>query len=161
MENKGHKLNEDVEIKRWVENVQRGKQKKDTRSKIKIWWEDFVEDISWWWNHHITAPWRNFLRGIENLRKYRKLIWADRWWDYYFFMEMLRFKLKDMEENWGKNTHYIGDQDDKDTLKKVIADLDWMLDDNNEFKDGYDAEYKKRSKRAFGYIERHHRKWWD
>jgi hypothetical protein len=159
--NKGHKLNEDLEIKRWIENIQRNKKPSVKPSKFKTWYTDFIDDTIWNWDYYIVGPWKNFVNGIHNFKKYRKLIWNDRWWDYYFFMKMLRFKLKDMEENWGKNTHYVGDQNDKDILKKVIDDLDWMLDDKNDFKDGHNEEYKKRSKRAFGYIDRHHRKWWD
>lgn len=157
-------MNEDLEIKRWLDEMdtrRAGAIKKDTRKWYAKWWETFKEDTSWNWNHYISAPRRNFFRGIDNLRKYRKLIWEDRFWDHYFFLELLRFKLKDMEENWGVNTHYVGDQEDKDILKKVIEDLDWMLDDDKHFDDGYEEEYKRRSKRAFGYIDRHHRKWWD
>jgi hypothetical protein len=66
-----------------------------------------------------------------------------------------------MEENWGKNTHYVNDYKDKDILKSLLDDLEWMLDDENELNDGYSEEYKKRSKRFFGRLDRGHRKLWD
>lgn len=131
------------------------------KSKAARWYEDTKFEIEWNFNHYIMTPVRNFRRGIENLFKYRKLIWEDRWWDYYFLLEMLKFKLKDMEEKWGSETHYVNDLDEKETLKKLIEDLEWMLDDENEFKDGYEEEYKKRSRSFFGRLDRNHRKLWD
>ena len=78
-----------------------------------------------------------------------------------------------MEKHWGNDTQYVNDLNEKDTLKKLIEDLEWMLDDNNEFNyvEGsgdlkekykkYNDEYKRRSTRFFGRLDRHHRKFWD
>jgi hypothetical protein len=77
---------------------------------------------------------------------------------------LLLFKLKDMEQHWGKDTHYVNDLDDKETLQKLIEDLEWMMDDEKEFSaehDNYMKEYKKRSARFYGRLDRNHRKLWD
>jgi hypothetical protein len=125
------------------------------------WYEDLKFEIIYWWENSIIYPIKSFLKGIDNLWRWRKIIWKDRWWDYYYLLEILRFKLKDMEEHWGKDTHYVKDYEEKESLKKLIEDLEWMIDDTNEFEDGYMDEYKKRSKRFFGRLDRGHRKLWD
>ncbi len=130
------------------------------KSKFRTWLNNIQWEINWTTHRYIGAPIRSFTKGVHNLIKYRKLIWNDRWWDYSFFMEMILFKLKDTEEHWGKNTHYIGDQDDKDTLKKIVEDLEWLIN-ADEFQEGYAEEYKKRSRSVFGRLDRNHRKFWD
>ena len=144
----------------WIENLE------TTANDTGISWykrklENFKFEIDYWWNNSIMYPIRKFRKGISNLWKWRKIIWEDRWWDYYYLLEILRFKLKDMEEHWGRDTHYVEDYKEKDILKELIADLEWMLNEDNEFEDGYEEEYKKRSKSFFGRLDRWHRKFWD
>jgi len=117
----------------------------------------FLENL----NSELIIFWKSKMTCILNLWKWRKVICNDRWWDYSFMLEILLFKLKDMEENWGTRTHYVGDYDDKKILQELIEDLEWMLDEENEFLDNYAEEYKKRSRRFWGRMDRHHRKFWD
>jgi len=63
---------------------------------------------------------RDIKKGIKNLWKYKKIIWKDRWWDYYFFVEIIKFKIKDMESHWGKDTIYIDDYKEENFLKELI-----------------------------------------
>ena len=146
--------NIETDIIDWVEyfDIEKNKKIKEDSWKEKI--EDFFKNT-------FVYPLKSFLKGIDNLIKWRKIIWQDRWWDYYFLLEILQFKLKDMEENWGKNTHYVNDYKDKEIIKSLLEDLTWMLDNENEFNDGYLEEYKKRSKRFFDRLHRHHQKFWD
>jgi hypothetical protein len=149
------------EILKWVENLEVKDKPVQRKSFLVRWWENFLFDLNYWWDNSIRIPIRSFFKGIDNLWKWRKIIWKDRWWDYYYFLEMLRFKLKDMEEHWGKDTHYVNDYKEKEVLQALIEDLEWMLNNDNEFKDGYAEEYKKRSKRFFDRLGRHHQKFWD
>jgi hypothetical protein len=146
--------NIETDIINWVEyfDIEKSKKMKE---------DSWKEEIAYFFKNTFVYPVKSFLKGINNLIKWRKIIWQDRWWDYYFLLEILHFKLKDMEENWGKNTHYVNDYKDKDIIKSLIDDLEWMLDDDNELNDGYLEEYKKRSKRFFGRLDRGHRKLWD
>jgi hypothetical protein len=127
--------------------------------------ESFLEntkfELDYWWHNSIMHPIRKFFKGLDNLWKWRKIIWNDRWWDYTYFLELLRFKLHDMEEHWGRDTHYLKDYDDKKRIQDLIEDLEWMLNEENIFEENYEEEYKKRSRRFFGRLDRNHRKFWD
>lgn len=124
-----------------------------------------LDDIKWeilyFTRFYITGPIRSFMYGINNLIIWRKIIFRDRWWDYSYMLDIQLFKLKKLEEHWGKDTHYVGDFEDKDTLKKLIKDLEWMIEESNEFDEGYEKEYKKRARSFYGRLERNHRKFWD
>jgi hypothetical protein len=114
------------------------------------------------WKDKILIPFQSFSYCVNNLIKWRRIICQDRWYDYAFMLEILLFKLKDMNNYWGTSTHYQGDYDDKKILEELIEDLEWMLnvelDDTTE---SYWKEYKKRSKRFWGRMDRHHTKFWD
>ncbi len=125
-------------------------------------WEDIEYEVQWQYRDKILSPWNSLWRGIDNLRIYRKIIWNDRFWDHTFLLELLLFKLKNMEEHWGKDTHYVNDTDEKETLQKLIEDLEWMLDpDVDDYTKEGIAEYKKRSRAFFGRLDRNHLKFWD
>jgi len=149
------------DINDWIDAIKDDKKPKIPDGNIKTIINDIVFDIKWNLNHYITSPIKNIIRGFENLIKYRSLIWNDRWWDYSFFLNMMLFKLKDMENRWGTDTHYVGDLEDKETLKKLIHDLEWMIDDDNELLPDYTEQYKKRSRSFFGRLDRNHLKLWD
>ncbi len=134
--------------------------------KEQNWFQDMLDNITWeinWqYRDKIVHPWRSFWAGVDNLRRYRKIVWRDRWWDHSFFLGLILFKLKETEAHWGVDTHYINDTDEKEILKKMIEDLEWMVDEDKD--DGskkYNDEYKKRSRSFFGRFDRHHRKFWD
>jgi hypothetical protein len=147
------------------------------QSKTQELWEDVKFEIEYWWQNSIVYRWKTFTKGISNLWRWRKIVWRDRWWDYDFLNEFLLFKLKDMEAHWGVDTHYVNDFVEKDTLKKLIEDLEWLMDEDradefiyDENKDKrdvktqyseYGKEYDKRAKSFYGRLERHHRKFWD
>ena len=149
------------DIREWIEHLDARKPQASQKPWLTRKLENISFEISYWWNNSILYPIRSFKKGISNLWKWRKIIWKDRWWDYYYLLELLRFKLQDMENHWGKDTHYVNDYDEKKILQDMIEDLEWMLNDENELKDGYQEEYKKRSKRFFGRLDRHHKKLWD
>jgi len=135
---------------------------KKVKNWYQRWWKDIAWEINWQFQNKIIDPWRSLMTGIDNLKRYRSLIWQDRWWDYTFFLHQMLFKLKEMEDHWGKDTHYVNDTDEKETLKKLIEDLEWMLnEDLDDLTKEYEAEYKKRSRSFFGRLDRHHRKLWD
>ena len=106
----------------------------------------------------IQSSLKNLKTCISNFWKWKKIICQDRWWDYYFLLIILRFKLNDMYCHWGKNTHYYGDYDHKEILKNIIKDLDYLIEaddlENSE-------EYTRISKRFWSKLGRHYQKFWD
>ncbi len=133
------------------------------------WWKkftlNFISDLKWEISFYLRKwfyyPYRNVVNGVSNLIKYWEIIWNDRWFDYSFLLELLLFKLKDMQKHWGVDTHYVNDKVDREIIDKLIEDLEWMLDTELEFDDGYEEEYNRRSRSFFGRLNRHHRKLWD
>jgi hypothetical protein len=124
--------------------------------------ENIKFNIKYFWDNTIILQFNSIVQCITNFIKWRKVICRDRWWDYSFMLELLLFKLKDMNKYWGTSTHYQGDLDDKKILEEMIEDLEWMLnDDIDDTTDSYWKEYKKRSKRFWGRMDRHHLKFWD
>ncbi len=140
------------------ENIFQGE---NSKTGFDALWDDFKWEVNYQWNHMVWYPWKSLSKGLDNFRRYRKIIWRDRWWDYSFILELELFKLKDMQEHWGKDTHYVNDLDDKEIIDKLVEDLEWMLNDEKELEDGYEEEYKKRSRSFYGRLDRNHRKLWD
>jgi len=57
---------------------------------------------------------------IHNIKLYFPIILHDRWWDYSYFEELIIHKLKNLEEHWGKDTHYVGDCFTKGRIKVLL-----------------------------------------
>lgn len=71
-----------------------------------------------------TLSWfRSTRTGLLNFWKWRKIIYNDRWYDYEFLLDVMEFKLVDMEKNWVVNTHHVGDEKTKLSLQEIIEDL--------------------------------------
>jgi hypothetical protein len=65
---------------------------------------------------------KNIIRGIKNLWKWRKTIYYDRDWDYWYIYEMLKVKLKfnaEYAEKYGYHENSINDAH----MMRYIADL--------------------------------------
>ena len=107
----------------------------------------------------IVYPWKDLKYCINNLFKWRKIICNDRWWDYAFLLELLKFKLEDMNYFWGRHTHYVGDYDDKKILEELIEDINFLIEYDGEPEK--EKEYKKVSNRFWSKLGRHYQKFWD
>jgi hypothetical protein len=140
--------------------------------KKETWLQKIKFKITYFYENSIMIPIKQKITCLSNLWKWRKVICKDRWWDYSFMLEILLFKLKDMNSHWGTSTHYQGDLDDKKILEELIEDLEWMVNVDDYSPDRkfnniademkyIDEEYKKRSSRFWGRMDRHHRKFWD
>jgi len=101
--------------------------------------------------------WYDFIDGIKNLFKYSKLVWRDRWWDYYFLEDWILFKLKDMEKHWGKKTHYVGDCFTKKRLQVLIKKLEELKKLDEEF----DKDIMKKRAEVYKLLGRNIGKFWD
>ncbi len=92
--------------------------------------EDIKFEIEYFWGERVDGYY-SFIQGIKNLWKYKSLIWNDRWYDYSFLHNMLRFKLNDMEKSWA-GAHYIGSSHEQEMLKELVEILD-RIDNTDEF----------------------------
>ena len=101
--------------------------------------------------------WYDFIDGIKNLFKYSKLVWRDRWWDYYFLEDWILFKLKDMEKHWGEKTHYVGDCFTKKRLQVLIKKLEELKKLDEEF----DKDIMKKRAEVYKLLGRNIGKFWD
>ena len=71
--------------------------------------DNIVEAVTGWWRYGVVIPARNICRGVGNLRRYHRVIYKHRWWDYYFMLEVMDKMLEEREQCWVKKTHYVGD----------------------------------------------------
>ena len=103
----------------------------ENSSNLKLTWED----LKFWYNNlYIFDLWYNLKNGIKNIWKYRNIIWKDRWYDYSYIIELLKFKLKDNIKNWD-NAHYIGSDFTKKrmiVILKRIEEFDMNLENLQE-----------------------------
>ena len=57
--------------------------------------------------------------GFSNLKRWFRIIWNDRWYDYGFIDTMLEEKFKTLDENWDC-AHYVGSEFDHKVIKEVL-----------------------------------------
>lgn len=76
-----------------------------------------------WFRHYVRYPFLEVVYGIQNFWKFRKIIYRDRWFDHSFIIDLLVFKLEDMEKHWVKDTIHEGDSFEKGRLRIIISRL--------------------------------------
>ena len=105
-------------------------------SVLKEKLNEVIEDIDYK-RHSFWSSFRGFFNGLYNFWKFRKIIFRDRFWDYSFLVEILVFKLKDMEDNWVKNTHYEGDKFTKGRITVLRKRIESLEEDIQEIEERY------------------------
>ena len=95
--------------------------------------------------------------SLESLFFFFKTIYKHRWWDYYFFQNLLDKQLEFMEKHYGKDSHFVGACF---TKKRIIVLRKYLKEwiDCNDF-DINDCNNKR--KKFFKYLERNFEKFWD
>lgn len=72
-----------------------------------------VEEIKYWLCVYVARPIISVLQGLCslcNLRRYHRVIYGHRWWDYGSMLEVVDKMLEEREQYWVKKTHYVGDR---------------------------------------------------
>ena len=119
--------------------------------KVKKLLLDIKEELEYQYKN-LMSNIRMIRVGITNFWKWRKVIYKDRWWDYAFLHEMLKFKLEDMEKNW-EFAHYVDSEKEQKELKELIEILEKIEKAEEEFGDVSDLYeefgHKLFSKRKF------------
>jgi hypothetical protein len=73
-----------------------------TQEKEAKNFQESLEYFFWRIKEYFTDFWYSSKNGIRNYWTWRKIIWKDRWWDYSFFHNLLKFKLQNLYNNWDK-----------------------------------------------------------
>ena len=97
---------------------------------------EVIEDIDYKRNSWFIS-FKGFFRGLYNFWKFRKIIFRDRFWDYSFLVEIIVFKLKDMEDHWVTNTQYEGDKFTKGRITVLRKRIESLEDDIQEIEERY------------------------
>ena len=119
--------------------------------KLKNKLNNIKLNIGIWFTHNFKYPYLEFKSGIKNFWKYRKIIWDDRWYDYFFIIELYKFKLKDNIDNWDKS-NYVGSNFTKKRMIILYNRLNSYLDNLEELQEQY--YYKKITKSQYLYFKR-------
>jgi len=94
--------------------------------------EDIKFELEYFWDNKIRIPYIEFREGIKNFWKFRKVIWNYRWWDSSFFMNIQKVALKDMKENWHKNSYSCDDWNQTQILYRLVEILDEIEELEND-----------------------------
>lgn len=70
---------------------------------------------------------KNLKYGIINLIKWFPIIWKDRDWDYGFILDILKFKLTNVENMFRYYGNHVDSKRDADNVHKALLYLDRMI----------------------------------
>lgn len=93
-----------------------------------------VKDVLWY------GP-RNF---IKNIYIFREILWSDRWFDYYYFLNMIRVKLEHDAKMHRKYGICVNNFETADQMEYCIKILKKVIDDD------YDLEHLKSHDEKWG-----------
>lgn len=123
---------------------------------------DIKFEIEYFWNNSIVYPIKRFIYGIKNFGRWSSIVYNDRWWDYEFLLDVILFKLKDMESHWGVDTNAEKDYEIRDILRTLIQDLEEAIKLHNEAVTVEEIRLaKKAMTKFFSKLDRHLIKFWD
>ena len=70
---------------------------------------------------------QQFFDSLKMLRRFFKVIWKYRWYDYGFDLDLLLVQLKIKRDYWGK-CHYEDFEEDLATINELIEMLEKIID---------------------------------
>jgi hypothetical protein len=73
-----------------------------------------------WIQYEISSRINNFTTGLRNLWKWKKIIWQDRDWDYFFTYQILKKKLEFQRDHFEQNGWHDKSDNDVKTLNECI-----------------------------------------
>jgi hypothetical protein len=117
---------------------------------------------------------KQFFKRISNLYRWFPIIWNDRDWDYYFIYEILKQKLKHVEQHTIKYSHHINAGTEAKSIRTAIELIDKVQ--NEYYLDKYLSGATKWNKKEidkavedhdtlkqelFQHLNNNIEKWWD
>jgi len=94
----------------------------------------------------------SFKLGIKNLFKWIPVIWGDRDWDQYFLLEILRFKISNMEQFFRKLGHHVEANKDANNMSMCVEALHRIIEEDYN-KEGFKEHNKKWGKSSWRTID--------
>jgi len=110
-------------------------------------------EIKYFWDNSIIFPLNQIKTGIKNLWIWFPIIWKDRWYDYDYIINIIRFKLLQTAKNWDK-AHYCESEKEQDFLYEIVEfidDLEKLEEESLSLEDEkkIDLMYQELGKRLF------------
>lgn len=110
---------------------------------------------------------KSFVYGIKNLIKWFSIIWNDKDFDYYYLLNILEFKLKNMEEFFNSDNTFTVNAKKYAKQMMIVKNLIKRIKNENYCElNNYDYEKNKymvnQDLEYLGLMLRKHLKsWWD
>lgn len=114
------------------------------------------------------------IRQIRNLIRWAPIIWNDADWDYYFVYEILKQKLKHVEQFTSKHGSHVNADTDAESLRTAIdmiekVQLEYHMDKylseskhwENEGMMKAIEDHDKAREELFKYLSDNIERWWD
>ena len=91
--------------------------------------------------------WYKIKYGLKNLWKWRKIVWADRDWDWVFLCKIMQFKLRNMADHFEKYSYHVNADRDAKQMR-ICAELLRRLSDDDYFDEKFRAPWVESRSRA-------------
>jgi hypothetical protein len=117
---------------------------------------------------------KNKIKQIRKVLRWIPILWRDRDWDYYFIYEILKQKLKHVEQYTSKYGSHVNSDIDVENLRTAIEmiekvqteyHLDKYLSEATEWTtEGMNKatkDHNKAKQELFKYLNNNIEKWWD
>ena len=115
--------------------------------RIRYWWYDKTRNT--FWDKHIDNGIRDFIYGIKNIYKWRKIIWKDRDWSNDYIFTVLKFKIKNTRDYIKRNDIIIDEQ-----IEVIDRYCSICINLINKIQEGiYSVEYLDYFETEFEFVE--------
>lgn len=85
---------------------------------------------------------KNIKYGVMNFWKYKSIIWNDRDWDYYFLLNLMEFKARNMSNEIRRYGDTVDSENKADELERFACLIKQLKEENFDFhSDIVHAEY--------------------
>ena len=71
---------------------------------------------------------KSIVKSIKSIKQFWHVIWNWRWYDFSYTLDIMVRDLQLREEQWGVNTHYVGDTFTKKRIQVLLRMYDRYLD---------------------------------
>ena len=122
------------------------KEKESLRERLESWW-------SYTKTYKLEIPYRDFVRGIKNLKKWFKLAWNDADWDHRYIMEVLKFKIQNTADYIEKTQRHLDWNKDVKYMRIAVKLIDKLWPDEFSEERGYESEFMDYHETEFNFVK--------